>query len=107
MSEHDTLPPDSERTDVHHVIPLSPPEFDIETSDAPTWAKALYRQANDRRAEDRAQLDRIERNQRIQRAEVQRISGRVVAHDAELEEIRDRVSDLEDWRDERDGRAAE
>ncbi len=97
IRERDTLPPDSERTSPENEVPRrAPSEFDIEASDAPEWAKVLLR--NQR--EDRAALSRIERNQRLTANEVRRLSRRVGDHDQELEDIRSRVSELEDWRDE-------
>jgi hypothetical protein len=106
MSDHDTLPPDSERTSPYHAQ-FVPQEFDIENSDAPEWAKELFRRVEARRDEERAQLDRIERNQKIQTQEVRRLSGRVRDHDSELGTLRDRIESLEDWRDAVEGKAAE
>jgi hypothetical protein len=103
MSE--ILPPEAEPETLpdNGVPPRPPAEFDIETSDAPEWAKELLRA----RQEDRLLLNRIERNQRIQSNEVRRISKRVLDHDKELGELRDRVESLEDWRDETESEAAE
>lgn len=98
---HDTIPSPASsaaptRTD--HAVPTSPPIFDIEKSDAPDWAKALYRAQVDGREEERARLERIERNQRLQLKEVRRLSRRVGDHDEEINDLRTRLEDVEDWR---------
>lgn len=97
-SERDTLLPSELPTATDHAPP-EPAEFDIENSDAPDWAKALYRLQAETRAEERARAERLERNQRIQIEEVRRLSRRVGGHDSELEDLRERIEDLEDWRD--------
>lgn len=100
MSDIDTLlPPPTEpehptRTD--YAVPSEPRKFDIETSDAPDWFKAFWRQHAQSREEERAILQSIERNQRIQTQEVRRLSRRVNDHDGELEELRERVEGIED-----------
>lgn len=74
-------------------------EFDLETSDAPPWAKALYRLQSSAIAEERAARATLERNQRIQIREIRRLSRRVGDHDGELEDHRERLEELEDWRE--------
>ncbi len=103
MSEHETmLPPLELPTAPDHAIPSELPQFDIDNSDAPEWAKALYHQNEKRREEEAAFLDRLEKNQRFQLREIRRVSGRVSDHDAEIRDLRERVEDLEDWRESTD-----
>lgn len=76
--------------------PSEPPAYDIESDpNAPEWAKFLSNQITRSKSEDKAQLNRIERNLETNYRSTQRLSKRVNEHDSELEEVRVRVDHLE------------
>lgn len=93
MTETIPAPPDTQRDNRIPPPPAATPlvEFDIQSSDAPIWMKAFYREWDKSRAEERKRLSRIERNQNFQISEMRNIR-------TEQQAIRERLDALEDWR---------